>query len=179
MNITCVLIDYGGVIANEGFLNGLRFIANRHGLDPEGFFSLANDIVYSCGYVTGQANEHDFWEEIRRQTGLVDDDSDLTREILTRFTPRQEMLEWVDQLRDRGITICLLSDQSDWLDRLNQIHHFFQKFDRIFNSYHLGKTKRDISLFSDILGALHQQPATTLFVDDNEGHIGRAASYRS
>jgi putative hydrolase of the HAD superfamily len=169
-----MLIDYGGVIADEGFSLGLRAIARQQGREPDAFFALANEIVYSCGYVTGQAAEHDFWREVRRQSGIVGDDDTLTREILDRFTPRPEMLEYVRRLRNKGITVCLLSDQSDWLDRLNQIHHFFSRFDQVFNSFHLGKTKRDISLFTEVLAALRQTPANILFVDDNSGHIGRA-----
>ncbi len=176
MNITCILIDYGGVIANEGFSLGLRAIASEHGIDPEAFFAMANEIVYRCGYVTGRADEHQFWQEVRRQSGINADDRDLTREILSRFTPRQGMLDQMELLRNKGVTVCLLSDQSDWLDRLDRIHHFFSKFDRIFNSYHLGKTKRDISLFTDVLASLHQPPGATLFVDDNAGHIARADS---
>ena len=174
MKIACVLIDYGGVIADEGFSLGLRTIARQQGLEPEAFFALANEIVYSCGYVTGQAEEHDFWQEVRRQSGIVGDDKDLTGEILDRFIPRPQMLDYVRRLRDKGISVCLLSDQSDWLDRLDQIHHFFSEFDRVFNSYHLGKTKRDISLFPDVLATLHLPPAATLFVDDNLSHIERA-----
>ena len=174
MKIHCVLIDYGGVIAEEGFSLGLRTIARQHGLEPEAFFTLANDIVYQSGYVTGQATEHDFWQEVRRQSGLAADDRDLTREILTRFTPRPPMLECVRRIRDKGIIVCLLSDQSDWLDRLDRIHHFFPQFDGVFNSYHLGKTKKDITQFTDVLATLHQPPATTLFVDDNADHIARA-----
>lgn len=175
MAITCVLIDYGGVIADEGFSAGLQAIALQYGLDPESFFSLANDIVYRSGYVTGQASEHDFWHEVRRQSGLAADDKGLTHEILSRFTPRPGMLDLVRRLRTSGVTVCLLSDQSNWLDRLNEIHHFFPVFDRVFNSFHLGKTKRDVSLFNDVLALLNQPPSATLFVDDNAGHIARAA----
>lgn len=175
MTITCVLIDYGGVIADEGFSLGLRVIASQYGLDPESFFSMANDIVYRSGYVTGQANEHDFWHQVRKQSGLAADDENLTHEILSRFTPRPGMLNLVRRLRSSGVTVCLLSDQSDWLDRLDEIHHFFPVFDRVFNSFHLGKSKRDLSLFNDVLALLSQPPSATLFVDDNAGHISRAA----
>lgn len=175
MRINCVLIDYGGVIAEEGFSLGLRTIARQQGLEPETFFALANDIVYRSGYVTGQADEHDFWQEVRLQSGITGGDEDLTREILNRFTPRPAMLDCVGRMREKGVTVCLLSDQSDWLDRLDRHYHFFCQFDRIFNSYHIGKTKKDISLFNDVLSILEKPAAATLFVDDNTAHIARAA----
>ena len=175
MRITCLLIDYGGVIADEGFASGLRVIAGQNDLDQEKFFALANDIVYRSGYVTGQASEHDFWQEIRRQSGLMTDDQALTHEILCRFAPRPGMLDLVRQVRSKGVGVCLLSDQSDWLDRLDATYHFFTAFDRVFNSFHLGKTKRDISQFTDVLTLLNQPPAATLFIDDNVDHLARAA----
>jgi len=47
-------------------------------------------------------------------------------------------------------------------------------FDEVFNSYRIGKSKRDGSVFSDVCSALGVAPSTALFVDDNPGHIERA-----
>jgi putative hydrolase of the HAD superfamily len=60
------------------------------------------------------------------------------------------------------------------LDTLDSQYHFFHYFDAVFNSYHLGKTKRDPSIFDDTLQALQVEAGETLFVDDNPGHIDRA-----
>jgi putative hydrolase of the HAD superfamily len=69
-----------------------------------------------------------------------------------------------------------LSDQSDWLDLLDREHHFFHEFDRVFNSYHLGKTKRDASVFDDVVRALELEASEALLVDDNPAHVQRAVS---
>ena len=172
--LSCLLIDYGGVLAEEGFRQGLLAIAERFDKDPEEFFILAGELVYSCGYVTGQASEHDYWQAVRKESGITADDRFLTDQILSRFIPRPGMLQMVQSLKEKGITVCILSDQSDWLDRLNATFHFFQIFDHVFNSFHLGKTKRDISIFGDVLAEVNHPPASTLFVDDNKGHIERA-----
>ena len=42
------------------------------------------------------------------------------------------------------------------------------------NSYHLGKGKRDISLFDDIAGLLKTPPGHILFIDDDPGNVERA-----
>jgi len=75
-----------------------------------------------------------------------------------------------------GIITAILSDQSDWLDLLDANYNFFQYFDAVFNSFHLGKTKRDPTTFTDTLQALKVDGKQTLFVDDNIGHIDRAAA---
>jgi putative hydrolase of the HAD superfamily len=103
-------------------------------------------------------------------------DEELRQEILSRFIPRDWMLEAVRSMRQRGIKTAILSDQSDWLDELDLRYHFFQYFDAVFNSFHLGKTKRDPTLFVEILQALKVRAGETFFADDNIGHIDRAAA---
>lgn len=171
-----VLFDFGGVIADEGFRQGLLAIAQQRGIEREAFFRIAEDAVYSSGYVTGKATEADFWQEVRTRTGIAGTDAELSAEILDRFVPRPVMLETVAALRRQGFGVVMVSDQSDWLDRLNERHGFFALFDRIFNSFHVGKTKRDPTLFTDVLAALAIPAGEALLVDDNAGHIQRAGN---
>ncbi len=176
MMIRAVLLDFGGVIAEEGFQQGLYAIADRFGLDQKRFFHLANEAVYNSGYVTGTGSENDFWNEVREQSGIITTDDELRQEILTRFIPRQWVLDAVDGMHQQGIITAILSDQSDWLDQLDARYHFFQYFDAVFNSFHLGKTKRDPTIFADTLKALKVDAGKTLFVDDNIGHTDRATA---
>lgn len=176
MKIHTVILDFGGVIAEEGFQEGLHAIARKFGLDHKRFFQLANEAVYNSGYVTGRGTENDFWNVVRERSNIVAPDEELRQEILSRFIPREWMLETVRSLKQHGIVAVILSDQSDWLDQLDARYHFFQYFDAVFNSFHLGKTKRDPTIFRDTLQALKADAGETLFVDDNIGHIDRAAA---
>ena len=172
--IRAVLLDFGGVIAEEGFQQGLYAIADRFGHDRESFFKLATEAVYNTGYVTGKGSEKEYWQAVKEQAGIEAEDEELRSEILTRFTPRQWMLDTIDGMQKQGIITAILSDQSDWLDTLDSQYNFFHYFDAVFNSYHLGKTKRDPSIFDDTLQALQVEAGEMLFVDDNPGHIDRA-----
>jgi len=57
---------------------------------------------------------------------------------------------------------------------LNERDQFFDAFDYIFNSYYMGKGKRDITLFDDIVDQLALLPAEILFVDDIKSNVERA-----
>ncbi|HKL49360.1 MAG TPA: HAD family phosphatase [Desulfuromonadales bacterium] len=171
-----VLFDFGGVLAEEGFREGLKEIARRRALDPEEFYQLGAAAVYESGYVTGEGSESDFWEAMCRKSSLVSYEEWFTREILQGFVLRPRMLAVADELRRKGLVVAILSDQTDWLDQLDARDHFFQQFDRIFNSYYLGKGKRDPSLFDDVVRTLDISAPKVLFVDDNEGHVERARS---
>jgi putative hydrolase of the HAD superfamily len=174
MHVDTVIFDFGGVLADEGFEKGLRAIASKHGLDEMEFFNLAHELIHTVGYLTGHAGEHAYWRAIRDNTGIEDDDITLRNEILSRFILRPWMFDIVKLLRASGIRVAILSDQTNWLDELNQRDDFFKYFDFIFNSYHLGKSKMEPSHFSDTASHLGSVPERLLFVDDNSGHCERA-----
>ncbi len=174
--IKAVLIDFGGVLAEEGFREGLKAIGRNELLAPEAFFEVAASVVYESGYVLGKIDENTYWNLIREKTGVKGSDQDLRAEILDRFTLRPWMLETVSTLRRNGYQVCILSDQTQWLDELDDKYGFFKYFDMIFNSYHMGKGKRDPTIFADVASQLGLAASEILFVDDNEGNVGRAAA---
>jgi len=174
MAIDTVLFDFGGVIAEEGFKQGLAAIARAHGLDERTFIEVAYDTIYSTGYVLGKAPESTFWNALRQKTGIKGDDASLRNEIFTRFIVRDWMIDLVKSLKADGAKVGILSDQTDMLDMLDKKYDFFRLFDYVFNSYHMGKGKRDQSLFDDIVHALKTEPDRVLFIDDDAGNVERA-----
>ena len=55
--IKAVIFDFGGVIAEEGFREGLMAIAKKKNLDEQSFYRTAVEIIFKTGYVTGKAKE--------------------------------------------------------------------------------------------------------------------------
>ena len=173
--IKAVLFDFGGVIATEGFREGLMAIAKKNNLDEQSFFTTAEEIIYKTGYVIGKAKEKVFWEVLSRESGIRDAYQKLRIEILRRFVISPEMLSMVEKLRDQGLVTAILSDQTNWLDEINRKRPFYNRFDYIVNSYVLGKSKRDPSVFRDVAKIIGIKPHLLLFVDDNIQNIKRAA----
>ncbi len=173
--IRAVLLDFGGVVAEEGFRAGLAEVAAQQGFDPRWLIGEAVDAIYDSGYVTGTGSEAAFWSLLRHRTGLRGDDRFLRDMILDRFRIRAWIPPLIHSLRQCGCIVGLLTDHTDWLDTLERRDGFLAMFDRVFNSYRLGKGKRDPSLFSDVTRALRLPPQQVLFVDDDAGHVERAA----
>lgn len=169
-----VLLDFGGVLAEEGFRAGLQALAHLQGLDPDALAQEGRRIIHESGYITGTGSEVAFWRLMRWRTGLEGDDGELRNAILSRFRLRPEMLEAVAALRRSRHLLALLSDQTDWLDRLDRRDRFSSAFDRVFNSYHLGKTKQDPSIFEDVAADLGLATSQFVFIDDDAGHVQRA-----
>ncbi|MCA1960599.1 MAG: HAD family phosphatase [Desulfomonile sp.] len=174
--ILAVLFDFGGVLAEEGFREGLMAIGRANGLDPAEFFAAAAREAYNHGYVVGRTSEHVFWGALRRTTGIKGSDEELRNEILDRFIVRPWMLDIVRNIRKQARTVCILSDQTNWLEELDLRHGFFKEFDRVFNSFRLGISKADPTIFPYVAAELGLEPSQILFIDDNAGHIGRARS---
>jgi putative hydrolase of the HAD superfamily len=171
---TWFFFDFGGVIAEEGFVNGLKSLARNEAMNPDFMLTSGIETVFSTGFVVGKGDEGTFWRELRKKTGLQADDTSCRKTILDGFVLRPWMLEIVDRLHGAGRKCAVLSDQVTWLDILEDRYNFFHHFDRIFNSFHLGKSKQDPSLFADVLQAVHTRADLALFVDDSEGNIQRA-----
>lgn len=173
-SVDVVLFDFGGVLADEGFVNGLAAIAENYGIDPDMFGKIGFNAVRGTGWVVGKGTEEDFWRVIREKTGISADDGEMRQEILSRFTLRPWIFEVIKELRLKGIKVGILSDQTEWLDQLNEQYDFFKWFDYVFSSYHMGKNKQDESHFDDVVNRMGIEPQRVLFVDDHNANCERA-----
>ena len=172
--ISAILFDFGGVLAEEGFRNGLIALANEQGVDVKSIPEQGMRAIYDSGFVVGKGSASDFWALLTSRSGLQGEEEKLTQRILDGFVIRPRMMQLVRELRSRGYLTGILSDQTHWLDLLDKRYGFYKEFDHIFNSYYLGKGKQDPSLFADVAVILGLSPAEILFVDDDNGNIARA-----
>ena len=172
--VEAALFDFGGVLSEEGFKNGLQAIARLNGFDEETFVRTANDVIHACGYVIGKVSESAYWEMLRGTTGIRGDDQHLRNEILSRFRMREWMINTVKRLKALKVRVGILSDQTNWLDELDARDNFFREFDYVFNSYHMGKSKKDPTHFEDVVRLLGAEAHKVLFIDDHAGNCERA-----
>lgn len=169
-----VLFDFGGVIADEGFRNGLAAIGRINGLPEENIILKGHELVIETGYLTGRAGEDRWWDALRSQACIRGTDEALRIEIIDRFTVRPWMLEQVQRLKTTGFTVGILSDQTNWLDEIDARFGLYGRFDFVFNSFHMGKSKSESGHFDDVLKLLNREGQEVLLIDDNAGHVGRA-----
>lgn len=174
--IKAVIFDFGGVLSEEGFKQGIESIGEQSGLTPENFFKTAEELIYKTGYVTGRIKEPAYWNALRNMTGITGSDKEFRKKILKRFILRTKMLKIVKKIKSSGLITAILSDQTNWLEEINQKTPFFHHFDYVFNSYRLHKGKSDPSVFGDVCSAMGLSPEEVVFIDDNSENIQRARS---
>jgi len=170
------ILDFGGVLAEEGFHAALEKLAQDYGKDPQQMKEEAEEELFRSGYLTRGCGEEAYWEAFRERTGIEESDRQLRARVLASFVLRPHMLDLVVRLRQAGIRVVILSDQTNWLSELDEKTPFFHLFDRVFNSYRTGHTKKDPEAFREVLRYLNLPPEATLFVDDRESHVETARS---
>lgn len=174
--IRCIAFDFGGVIAEEGFQNGMIAIAKEFGLDPSETVKLAFQLVFEARFVEGACTEEQMWSLFRERAGIEASDETLREMVLSRFIVRPWMLEKVRALKQQGYIVAMLTDQAEWLRKIDAKTPFLHLFDPVLNSWDTGKTKKDPTAFTDLAAAAGVKPEEILFVDDNGGNIERAAA---
>jgi putative hydrolase of the HAD superfamily len=174
--LSSIFFDFGGVLAEEGFREGLIAIAREAGREPSEIVPTAYEMAWTTRFVVGGCDEAGFWRAFRKATGIVADDADLTETVLSRFVPRPFMFAVADAARAAGLATAILSDQTEWLARLDARHDVFSHFDQVFNSYHHGTSKREAAFFQLALAAMGVAAGESLFIDDAPHNTELAAS---
>jgi len=172
--ISTIFMDFGGVLAEDGFRTGLLAIAEQHGYDPEWFQRTAVETIYNCGYVDGLCEEDVFWELLRKNTSHSLEEHYLRRLFVSGYELWPKMFECIKKIKTFGYKIILISDHTNWLDEINTKNAFFHLFGKVYNSYHIHQSKRDGNLFKHVLSDLKVCPENVLLIDDNAGNIKRA-----
>jgi putative hydrolase of the HAD superfamily len=173
-----IMFDFGGVIAEEGFVKGMEEIAKKCGLDPKVVVEAATDILYDSGYICGKTAEKEFWSAFKKRFSLDNySDEELREEVLRRFVIRPWTLDLIRTLRSSDIKVVLLTDQTNWIEEINEETPFYDMFDHVFNSYRLGKCKHDGTIFKEILNILGVDPKDIILVDDRRRNITLAEEY--
>jgi len=174
--IRAVFFDLGGVYYTEGFREGLFAIARKHGIEEHPFYETASQVIFSNGYVRGEAPERVFWDELASAAGL---DVDLFPErsfILDAFKPVPGMKTLVS-LTGEQVPVGLLTDQCNWLYDLDDRDGLFSPFKSIINSYEEGYTKRDPEIFRIACQRMDVLPHEAAFFDDNTGNVNNARDF--
>ncbi len=172
--IETVFFDYGGVLADEGFKTGIPVIAEKNSMNPDSFLNTAFKIVYTTGFTSGKVREESIWDELRKRTGIKNSNSEMRNEVLSRFKLRNWMINIVEKIKNSGIDVSILSDQAHWLDELNDRDNFFHHFTFVFNSYHVGLTKKKLDFFEYAVQKTGFKAENILFIDDHLPNIKRA-----
>lgn len=176
MAVQAVIFDFDGVIAERGFRAALRALAARCGLDYPPLPALAMQALIDSGYLTGCGSEQAWWEQLQGELGVLGSCERFRVDLLEASVVRPWQLALAERLAGAGYRTAVLSDHTDWLDQIETRQPFGHAFGRVFNSYHLGASKRESASFLAVLDAIGAAPGKAVFIDDNPDNVARAAA---
>lgn len=167
-------LEFGGVVAEDGFREAIRQLAERNRQHPDIMQRLAREALLESGYLVGACTHVEFWTNLQRRVPLRGKPGEFSDLVVLNYALRDRVLAAVRTWRKAGLSALLLCDNTDWLDRVNARSQVFREFDRVLNSFHVHKSKRDGSLYQEAAQVLQVQPQEILVVDTSADALGVA-----
>jgi putative hydrolase of the HAD superfamily len=135
-----------------------------------------NDIAVR--FERGACSEPEFQHELEQRLDFSFDRHALQRAVADIFNPDVTMQRFVDQLRQRGLRLVLLSNTNSVHVRWIESHYsVFDKFDACVFSHLVGALKPEPAIFAEAIRRAECAPAECFYTDDIEAYVvaGRMA----
>ena len=168
MHIKLLLIDFGGVIAPEGFQLGILRLALKYDIPFRDMYRICSRVAgLESGYTAGRIGENEYWKIVAGELGTSEDMSVYRDMFLDNFQPRRDMLKLVSSMR-KYVKTGLFSDQTNWIHELDGMYSFFSCFDYKWISYDKGLTKYDAEFYQLPSHESGIEPQSILLIDDKQ-----------
>ncbi len=173
--IRAVVLDIGSVleIVDDGVFPA-PFLS-RHGLPPDSF-QVRIRALPGDG-MTGGVPEAEVRSRWQADLDLGDEQTD---ELMTDFwrwyvgTLDQPLFDWFAGLRDRGLTVGILSNSAPGAREAERHHGFEAVTDDIVYSHEVGLAKPDPAIYELTARRLGVRPDEIAFLDDHPPHVEAA-----
>ncbi len=169
--IKAVFFDFDGVLTLEssGSYTVAKFLEAKIGIDHD---KIKNTLIRRHREIlTGALDYEQELDTINHELG-----STITRDLLLQamvaLTPNKAMLNVAKSLREKGVFIGIITDQS--AVRIKMIRQKFildEKFNRIIASGDVGHTKKDIEIFQLAVDGLEVASDEILFIEHTESNL--------
>ena len=172
MTIQVIVFDADGVVQHTHF-DWRERLGSLIGGDVADAFA---DAIFAAEKpaLTGEAEFRDTLGDILTRWRISQSIDDVLA-IWNDISPDQAALALVDELRGRGLRVCLATNQQrqrgEYMDRTLG---YRTRFNQSFYSYQVGSRKPDRAFFEHMLQSLGCAPDEILFIDDSAGNVAAA-----
>lgn len=170
-----VIFDFGGVLNLEANHDAVaQFIQERFHISPTEFATAAQEKhLWSKLGMT----EEEFWSNYayRKKIVLPPDWKDSLQLLLQKAVGADpEMYRLIDQLKERGLRVGLLSNVDMGRAKTLRQFGFYAPFDPCILSSEVGLEKPDPKIYLLLLSTLHLPAHDVIFIDDKASNIEAA-----
>jgi putative hydrolase of the HAD superfamily len=174
--IDAVLFDFGQVIATFDMDRMARNLAGATGATPAAILGhMANVRDVAIRYESGALTTAEFFDEIRRKTGLPMDMEKLRIAYCDIFAPITTTADVIRALKSR-YRLGLVSNTSEWHYEYGiKPVEVFPLFDAVTLSFEVGAMKPDPAVYHDALRKLGLPAPACVYLDDIQANVDAAA----
>jgi putative hydrolase of the HAD superfamily len=168
-----IVFDISGVVFNQGMDVAVDRISKRFTLEPSHVREvLSGD--FSNNYRNGLESPKHFWERARIELGQGKANC-LRDMFFDSYFPMQEVLDYIDELRAKGVKVGFLSNSpKDRAEYLEKKFSFMKHFDFGLWPFEAGFCKPDLRIYQELLSKFKLQASQVVFIDDMEKYLAPA-----
>lgn len=171
-----VIFDFGNVICsfdNRIFTRRLTQHCSHDENEVHRILYERCDVVDR--YETGMISSLDFYREAKELLDLSINIETFREAFTNIFTPIQETIDTIKELRSKGYRLGLLSNTNEWDHEFGiRSVEVYSLFDAVTVSYQIKAKKPDERIYLDCLKKLELQPEECIFIDDIEQYVIKA-----
>jgi len=166
---------------SEVFIAGLigaeKEISRELGIPEADIVKALNQPVFH-ELMLGRISEQDYFKNILRTTGWDISIERLKKIIRNNFHNKVPGTAEIARSLAERYPITLLSDHArEWIKYIEKTHDFFDIFNQRLYSFALGKTKKEVSTFQQVITHLAIDGNRCLFIDDHQSNLDNAAKH--
>lgn len=165
--IEAVIFDYGGVLAQTIDPEPRAAWERNLGLAPGALTTTVHDNRLWVAAQNGDITSDAHWQGVGEALGLS---KSQLRGLRTSFyggdVLNQQLLARIDNLRQQGVALGLLSNFSTDLRGMLEAQNLLRRFDHVAISAEIGVMKPDAAAYEAILGMLSLSAPACVFIDD-------------
>ncbi|MEK7171172.1 MAG: HAD family phosphatase [Patescibacteria group bacterium] len=175
--IKVALFDVGGVLVTST-TNAVSKALSDLGLTEAQVDEVWDDYIDSqlgCGLI----DEWQFWQEVcskYKLRSVTVEENLLGRPYQEAVMPNESVLFIAWTLKERGLTLAILSDTIEPHARVMRAMGIFGDFDHIFFSHEIGCRKPNVETFRLVVDRLGVSPDEVVFIDDRSDNVESAAA---
>ncbi|MBW3015071.1 HAD family phosphatase [Candidatus Woesearchaeota archaeon] len=163
--IRLIAFDFGGVFFHYDFHILMDSLSKELGIFKENLIP-AYDSKELDNFTTGKCTEYEFWNSLLKKLNKQHDIGKLHDIVIDHFKPNPDMLQLVQRIRQK-FKVALLTNQTTWLDELNEKYDFYKEFDYLIISKDEGVQKPDKRIFEILFERSGLSPDEILFIDNH------------
>lgn len=165
--IKVIVFDFGGVCFTFTEFKLDQDLSKELGIPIEKISKARLVKLYE--YERGECTEDEYWKTFLAELNKDHDINKLRQIGIDQFKPIPGMQELIDNL-NKNYKVGMLSNNTNWIDEINDKYGFYEKFDPLIISKNEGTRKPEEKIFKILIERSNCQPNEIVFTDDTIGY---------